>query len=880
MRPEDRGAVLKFLKALSPESRAFRFLSGGVDLERAAEDFVLVDGRDRYALVATAGVEHGVVGHAIYARTGPDRAEVAFTIADAFQGRGLGTVLMAHLAEAAQETGIATFEAEVHPSNHRMVQVFRSSGFPVEVRSAPGAIRVEFPTSLSPAALELFERRDAMAAVAAMRTFLAPRSVAVVGASRSRGTIGGEVFHNLLATEFNGPVYPVNPRGSVVQSVVAYPSILDIPGPVDLAVIVVPAAAVLDTAKQCAAKGVRALVVISAGFAEAGPQGVERQRDLLRLCRDAGMRLIGPNCMGILNTAPGVRLNATFAPGFPPRGRVGFLSQSGALGLAVIDYAGSLDLGLSSFISVGNKADISGNDLIQYWEADDDTDVIVLYLESFGNPRKFSRIARRVGRSKPIVAVKSGRSAAGARATASHTGALIAASDVTVDALFRQAGVIRTDTLNGLFDVVSLLANQPIPEGRRVAIVTNAGGPGILCADACEAEGLEVVPLPEEVRRSLAEFLPPEASLANPVDMIASASPEDYHQAIGTVAAHEGIDAIIVIFIPPLVTSPEEVARAIRTAAGELPRRIPLLTVFMSARGIPHELRGDGRGIPSYAFPEDAARALARAADHGVWRRTPEGTIPAFPGIRRDEAAAVIASALSEGPRWLSPPEAERLLACYGLPLAEGRLVRTPEEAGRAAEELQGPVALKAVTPTLVHKTEAGGVRLSLSGVRQVAEAAERMAKDVSQAGHPVEGFLVQRMVPPGVEMLVGVAHDPLFGPVVACGAGGTAVELLKDIAVRIAPLTDRDAREMIRGLKTFPLLEGYRGAPRSDVPALEEIILRVSAMVEAHREITEMDCNPVVVLPKGAVIVDVRVRVEIPAPRPPIAARTPLPPS
>src|SRR6266498_3153488 len=464
-----------------------------------------------------------------------------------------------------------------------MIQVFRESGFPVDLRYELGEITVEFPTSLSPEALERFERREQTAAIAAMEAFLAPRSVAVIGASRSRGTIGGEVFHNLLVTGFNGPVYPVNPGADVVQSVPAYSTVGDVPGPVDLAVIVVPASLVVEAAHQCGEKGVRALVVISSGFAETGEEGRARQRELLAVCRGFGMRLIGPNCMGLMNVSSEVRLNATFAPAFPPHGRVGFSSQSGALGLAVIDYASSLSLGLSSFVAVGNKADISGNDLIHYWEADPETDVILLYLESFGNPRKFARITRRVGRTKPIVAVKSGRSQAGARATSSHTGALLAASDVTVDALFRQAGVIRTDTLAELFDVAKLLATQPAPAGRRVGIVTNAGGPGVLCADACEAEGLAVPPLPAEARRALAEFLPPEAALANPVDTIASASGDDYRRTMGIVA-RSGVDALVAIFIPPLVTRPEEVATAIREAADALDGSIPVLSVFMSSR--------------------------------------------------------------------------------------------------------------------------------------------------------------------------------------------------------------------------------------------------------------------------------------------------------
>jgi len=877
VRREDAAQVRSMFEGMSDASRWLRFFAAFPNLGPVVRWATEVDYDGRCGLVATAGGL--VVGHAGYERDAErsQRAEVAFAITDAWQGKGLGTLLLGELAEVADKAGITTFTAEVLPENHRMAQVFRDSGFPVTLHSLPGALLVELPTALTPEGLDRFERRDQVAAVAAVRALLAPRSVAVVGASRTRGTVGGELFHNLLAAGFEGPVYPVNPAVPVVQSVLAYPSVLDVPGPVDLAVVAVPAARVVDVVRQCAAKGVRGLVVISAGFAETGPEGVERQAELLLACREAGMRMIGPNCLGIVNTAPGVRLDATFGPILPELGRVGFLSQSGALGLAIVDYANALGLGLSSFVSVGNKADISGNDLLSYWEQDDATDVILLYLESFGNPRKFARLARRVSRTKPIVAVKSGRSAAGARATSSHTGALLAASDATVDALFRQAGVIRTDTLAELFDVAALLANQPLPAGRRVGIVTNAGGPGILCADTCEAGGLEVVSLSEELRGRLAAFLPAAASTGNPVDMLASAPPEHYQRALGLVAGSGEVDAVIAIFIPPLATDPHEVARAVRDAAAEA-GPVPLLTVFMSAHGVPDELRALDVRIPSYRFPEDAARALVCAVEHAAWRRRPEGRVPELDGTRQDEAAALLAAALRDGPRWLDPDEVARLLGCYGLPLVASRVEATPERAGAAAEELGGAVALKAVARGLVHKTEAQAVRLGLTGAGQVGEAAEEMAAAVAAAGHEVEGFLVQQMVAGGVEMLVGVAHDASFGPVVACGAGGTTVELLRDAAVRITPLTDLDAAEMVRSLATFPLLDGYRGAPRADVAALEEVLLRVSALVEAHPQVAEMDCNPVMVLPegRGAVVVDARVRVEeVPPPVPLLARRT-----
>jgi acetyl coenzyme A synthetase (ADP forming)-like protein len=877
-RPDDGPAMEQLLEGLSDRSRRLRFFSSFPNLERAVRWSTEVDYEHRYGLVATAGGDGHLVGHAGWEREAdrPERAEVALEIVDAMQSRGLGTILLGQLAEAAHDAGVEVLTAEVLPENHLMIKVFRDCGFPVRTHTVPGVVLVELPSSMSPEARERFERREQVAATAAMQTFFSPRSVAVIGASRERGTVPGELFHNLLAAGFHGPVYPVNPKAAVVQSVLAYPSILEVPGPVDLAVVAVPAHLVVEAARECAAKGVRALVVVSAGFAETGPEGAGRQRELLAVCRAAGMRLIGPNCLGILNTNPQVRLDATFGPNAPQPGRVGFLSQSGALGLAIVDYANALGLGLSSFVSVGNKADISSNDLLSYWEQDDRTGLVLLYLESFGNPRKFARIARRVARTKPVLAVKSGRSAAGARATSSHTGALLAASDVTVDALFHQAGVIRADTLAELFDVASLLANQPVPAGRRVGIVTNAGGPGIMCADACDAGGLEIVQLSPELQAKLREGLPAEAAVANPVDMLASAPPEHYRQTLQLVVTSGEVDAVIAIFIPPLPADTAQVARAVRDAAATAgPVPVPVLQVVMSSADPPAE-DGDGPRLPRYQFPEDAARALVRAVEYGTWRQRPEGEVPELAEARPDEAAALLAAALADGQggRWLGPAQVARLLACYGLPVAEWRLAETPEEAAAAATELGGPVALKAVAPRLVHKTEAGAVRLGIDGADQVRAAAAEMAETVAARGYPVEGFLVQRMVGDGVELLVGVVHDASFGPVVACGAGGTAVELLKDVAVRITPLTDRDAAEMIRSLQTFPLLDGYRGAPKGDVAALEELLLRVSALVDAHPTIAELDCNPVRVLPEGVVVVDARVRIEPARPQLPLAAR------
>ncbi len=868
VRADDETAIREMLRSLSTASRELRFFSPAVDLDSEAKRAAGVAGGNGFGLVVLAGLEGRLVAHACFWGTPGEPGEVAFAVADEYQGKGIGTLLLGQLAEVAERRGVGPFQAYVLVENQKMIEVLRESGIPMRVRRAPGYSVFEFPTSLSADAEERFDRREAAAAATALRTFLSPNAVAVVGASRERGTIGAEILHDLVSTGFTGPVYPVNPRARSVGSIPSYPSIADVPGPVDLAIVVVPAVAVVQVARECAAKGVRALVVISAGFAEVGPDGAARQRELVEVCRSAGMRLIGPNCMGIVNTDPAVRLNATFAPRFPPQGRIGFMSQSGALGLAVIDHACERDLGLSSFLSVGNKADISGNDALRYWEADPRTDVILLYLESFGNPRKFASITRRITRTKPIVAVKSGRSAAGSRATSSHTGALVATSDVAVDALFRHAGVIRTDTLAELFDVAALLADQPLPGGGRVGILTNAGGPAILCADACEARGLEVPPLAPTTQARLRAFLPAEAAVANPVDMIASASAAAYGRAIEAIAADASVDALIVLFTPPLVTQAAEVAAAMRDAVRALPRRIPVLSVFLSAAGVPPELRADGVRIPSYAYPEDAARALAHVVQYARYRARPEGTMPTPPAVHL-EADRILASALERGSSWLAPAEVRALFACWDLPLVRTEVVATPEEAARAAAEIGGRVALKAWAPAIVHKTEAGGVRLDLDPA-EVAEAGREMRARLGS----LDGLIVQHMVAAGVEMLVGVVSDPLFGPIVACGAGGTAVELLKDVEVRLAPLTDRDAREMIRSLRTFPLLDGYRGAPKTDVAALERIVLRIGAMAAMHPQIAELDANPVIVSPSGAVIVDARVRVAPPTPPRPLSSR------
>ncbi len=871
-RKDDRDRLEDYFIRLSDESRRLRFWGQAVDVSEQARNAVEIDYMDHLTILAFAGHDLSeVVGGAQYIREAHALAEIAMSVSDELQGQGLASILIEHLAEAAKAQGIEFFHAEVLPDNHRMINVFRGTGFPITLRTRPGYVDVEFPTTITDETSEQYEVRERVAAANAVRRVLEARSIAVIGASRNPATIGGRLLRNLVTKPFAGVVYPVNPVAKAVQGVAAYRSVGDIPDEVELAFVVVPAAQVLDVARECAAKRVKALVVISAGFGETGEEGRRLQQELVDICRETGMRLVGPNCMGVINTDPGVSLNGTFAQASPPEGRIAFMSQSGALGIAVINMANRLDLGLSSFVSIGNKADVSPNDLLCYWDEDERTEVVLLYIESFGNPRRFAEISRRLGRRKPIVVVKSGRGASGRRAASSHTGALLAASDATVDALLRQVGVTRTDTLEEMFDVAALLANQPIPKGRNVAIVTNAGGLGIQCADTCEARGLHVPELAEATVAELRSFLPPAAGVSNPVDMIASASAEDYGRAIRVVATDPGVDALIVIYIPPLEDDAPAVAREMVDAIGSIEGRIPALTCFMSARGLPEALSAPGVRIPSYAFPEQAAIALAHAADHGEWRRRPVGTVPQLPGIRSDEAAAVIAGALEREDGWLDPDEVTRLFSCYGIPMATTIRADTPEGAGEAAGSLRGTVALKAVGP--VHKSDVGAVSLDLAATA-VADEAVAMAERIAAHGEELEGFVVQEMVSGGVEMLVGMTADPEFGPIVACGAGGVTVELTRDVAVRVAPVTDLDAAEMVRSLATFPLLDGFRGATPKDVGALEDVVLRVSTLAIDQPAVVEMDCNPLVVLDRGAAVVDARVRVAPPLPHAPFAGR------
>ncbi len=845
---DDTDAVLELFSGLSDDSRYLRFHGFPALGSKLVEPVLDPDWDERGALIGC--LEGRVVALANWVRLRDPRvAEVAFTVDDAFQRRGVGTRLLEQLATRAAEAGIEEFVAEVLQRNDAMLGVFRDAGFDVSRASDGGELEIRFPIAPTTSYREQVAARDHVAVHASLEPFFQPGSLAVVGASSRRGNIGGELFRNVLAADFAGAAYPVNRNGDSVAGVRGYTSVGEIPGGAELVIICLPGDKVLEAAEEALGAGTRALVVISAGFAETGSEGVERQEKLLALVRAHGARLVGPNCLGIASSP--VRLNATFAPRAFPTGKIGFSSQSGALGLALLERAEATGLGITSFVSVGNKADVSSNDLLEWWEDDDATEMVVLYLESFGNPRAFARIARRLARRKPVLALKGGTTRAGVRAASSHTAAL-AGSEAAVDALFRQAGVIRARTLDELIDVAELLSAQPVPRGRRVALVTNAGGLGILAADACESAGLELPSPSDETKAALAEVMPAEGSVANPIDLLGGANAESFERALPLVLADPAFDAAIVLFVPTVGTNEEEVGAAISRAAATSDGK-PVLCAFLSAKGAPAALRS-AEPVPSFTYPEAAARALGRAAERGEWLRRPAGTTP-DPERDREAAEAVLHEALAaEGDGWLDAGQTRRLLEAYGVPVVQERVVATPDAAVEAARELGFPVVLKTAVAG-AHKTEHGGVMLDLGDEDAVRAAAV-------QLGGPV---LVQPFIHGGAELLAGAVQDPVFGPLVAFGPGGVLAELIGEAQFRLAPLTDLDAEELVTSGKAGRLVAGFRGAAPADKAALVDLLLRLSLLADELPEVAELDLNPVLALPDRCVAVDARIRAAHP---------------
>lgn len=859
---EDRERILAFYGRLSPASRHQRF-HGGRSAPRLGELPVSPNtGAGRFAQLALLAGPTGerIIGIGEWEVGGSgDGAELAFAVDDQFQTQGIGTLLFEGLVDAAVKAGIRRFSALVQPQNGAMLDLFRRSGVPVVAEHWDDTERLTFDLGDLTEFTVMREKREHTARVAGVRRVLTPRSVAVVGASRDPRSVGGAVLRNMVTGGFPGTVYPVNPRAESLEGLPCYPTLERIPGPVDLVVVAVPGEAVLDVVAQAGCKGASGLVVLSAGFGEGGVSGKEREAALREQSIAYGMRLVGPNCLGILNNAEGVRLNATFAPAIPAPGNVALAAQSGAIGLALLNHAASIRLGVAAFVSLGNRVDISSNDLLELWADDPQVQVIALYLESFGNPRKFSRIARGVSPHKPIVAVKAGRSPAGARAASSHTGAL-ASSDVAVEALFAECGVLRVDTIQELLDTTTLLAQQPLPRGRRLGIVTNAGGLGVMAADAAAGNGLTVPAFTPALQATLWALLPPHATAANPVDALASAGQEQFERTISRVLASPEVDATLVLYIPPLVSEPDEMWGAVQRAQASLSSDKPLLASFVMAgkeRSLPQVAPGH---IPMYAYPEEAVHSLARVADYAAYRGREPGRFP-----ESLSGAAQRARQLLRGLHgWLLPDQAQELLALYGIPVAPTLPAMSAEEACAQAERLGYPVAMKLRSREVLHKTDVGGVVLGLNDSAAVRFAYRQMLRRALEQGYQAEGVVLQSMLRGGQEMLVGVTQDPTFGPLLMVGTGGIMVELFKDVAVALHPVTDTDLQRLLARLKGHALLQGWRGSAPKDTAAFTDAVLRLSLLVQDLDELAEIEINPMLVLEQGhgCYALDARVRL------------------
>jgi acetyl coenzyme A synthetase (ADP forming)-like protein len=894
VRAADGPSLADLHSRLSPETVRLRYLGAHPRLSEEEVARLVSSDADLCVIVVERGNQ--LIACAQYDRVpGSDVGEVAFVVDDAHQGLGVGTLLLEYLASVGRRNGLKRFAADTFLENTQMVQVFRDAGFTQRSRLESGVIRVVMDIAPTEEALAALYERDRKATARSMQHLLRPRSVAVIGASRTRGTVGHELVRNLMSADFQGPVYPVNPTASHIASLPCFPSIEAVPGEVDLAIVAVPAKSVAQVVEACGRKGVGALVVVSSHFAEDGAAGAQLEKEAARLAHAYGMRMVGPNCFGVLNTDPLISMNATFARDTPTAGRLGFASQSGGLGIAILAEARKRGIGLSSFVSMGNKADVSGNDLLCWWGEDDDTGVALLYLESFGNPRKFARLARQFSQSKPIVAVKGGRTAVGSRAASSHTAAM-ASSDEAVAALFRQTGVIRVDTIEELFDVAQVVGSQPLGHGLRVAVLSNVGGPGVLAVDACISNGLQVPEFSADLQRRIADLCPRNGGVSNPIDLGAEASAPMYESVLELLLSSDEVDAVVVNFTPPLVTrKTDDIAAAIVAAvdraalaeqasadapqatdagavAGTAPLAKPVVASLLGADVSGQAVLQTAHfPVPSYIYPETAVRALAHALRYGEWRRRPKGAIPVLADVDVNEARRRLpheggpggTGAMVSG--WVGGAAAMDVLAAFGIPVLRTVEAYSAEEAGKWAEDIAAPVALKVLGP--VHKSEGGGVRLGLLGHDAVAAAYESMRQAF---GDSMTGVLLQPMAPPGgIETIVGAVEDPSFGPLVLFGLGGITVEILGDHVSRLAPLTDLDAREMVTGLRGSRLLTGYRGMPAVDIDGLVQVLHRVSRLVEDLPEVAELDCNPVIVTEHGAVVVDARIRIDTEAARP-----------
>ncbi len=838
--PGDEEAIRDLHERVSSNSRYLRFFSAGAAPQSEVRRLIRPPDEDHLALVVEDAGTVVCVGS--YEKINARQADFALLVDDEHHGQGIGTLVLEHLTAAARRAGIETLVGDVLSANTTMLRVSADLGPGVHRSFGEdlGTLRVEVPTLVDEAALAAVGARDRTAEHRSLRPLFVPASIAVVGAGRKPGGIGHEVLTALVDGGYRGALYPVNPHADVIAGHPASPTVGAIGSHVDLAVIAVPEPAVAEVVADCAAAGVSVAVVLTSGLGEAGDEGAARQAALVRTAHAHGMRLVGPNCIGVLNTDPSVNLTATFAPSLPLPGGLAIASQSGAVGIAILEAAGRTGTGVSSFVSLGNKADVSGNDLLAYWYDDPATRAVALYLESFGNPRRFAWVARALARRKPVLAVKSGRSSGGRRAGASHTAAA-AAPDVAVETLFHQAGVIRTDTLAELLDAARVLVDQPLPNGLRLGIVGNAGGLNVLAADAADSAGLTVP-----------------AVLGNPVDLGAEASPETLAAALSALAVSGEIDALVVTFVATRTNDAPGTLAAIGRAADAVPD-LPVVTVAVGVPDSPAAL--GARRVPVYPLPEDAVRALGRAAHYAEWRRRPIGERPELSGVDSQRAQAVVTDALAGNPQggWQPPTVAQALLDAYGVPTVPARVATDIGEAVRLATEFGYPVAVKSADPNVVHKSDIGAVWLNLTGPEAVRRAYVAIA---AALGVSTPDVVVQRMAPPGVEIVAGLVHDPQFGSLVMAGLGGVHTDLLDDRSFRLLPLTTADAHDMWCSLRSAPLLTGYRGSEPADTGAVEDLLLRLGRLAEEVPEVAELDLNPVLAGPGGAVAVDVKLRL------------------
>lgn len=692
-----------------------------------------------------------------------------------------------------------------------------------------------------------------------------PKAIAVVGASTKPKTIGSEIMQRLRDYKFNGKIYPVNPKGGMIEGFQAYTSIAEIPGEVDLAVIVVNAKFVLDTIDQCHAKGIKGLCIITAGFKETGEEGAKAEQELLAKVREYGMRCVGPNCLGVLNTHPDVSMDATFAETLPVRGDIGFVSQSGALGGGILNILKDLNLGFAQFISIGNQADVNAETALEYWENDDDVKQILLYMESIQNPANFRKLAQRITKKKPILALKAGRSAAGASAASSHTGSL-AGADKAADALLKQCGVIREFSLKNLFANAKAFSNCPIPKGNRVAIVTNSGGPGIMATDAVCESGMQMAKISDKTKEELRSFLPSAASVKNPIDMIASAPIEHYKETLKTVLKDPEVDMVAVIYLPFLGLKDIDVAKALMEIKAEHPEK-PILGVFMTKSEFFTEISNMDVNMPFYMYAEEAAEAMARLDQQRRWMARPEGKMPCY-DVDKAKAERIIKAAVAEGREQLTTLESIDVLDAYGIRACKYGLATNEEEVVNLGNSIGYPVVMKMTSKTTSHKTDVGGVRVNIQSEEQLRAEYKDLIEKLTEKGllDGLEGVIIQEMVKGSREMVCGIATDPQYGPMMMFGLGGVFIEVLKDVTFRIAPLTDVDAEEMMKSVKSYKLLEGARGTKPADMEQIKETILRLSQMVSDFKFIDELDINPLLISEKTGegIAVDGRIKVRM----------------